>query len=102
MDQNHIKDAKRDALRLLPKMKATAAKEGNDNRFTITWRYMQSVGTIEHAKPALTAIYGRAYEYEMITTGDPDGLGDLQMKREVAIRANFFLSSVIKHLEEES
>lgn len=103
MDQNRIKEAKREALELLPKLKATAATEGNKNRFTITWRYKSTrEDAIEYAKPALTAIYGRAYEYELITSGDPDGLGDLQMAGELAVRAQFFLSNVIKHLEAKS
>lgn len=103
MDQQRIKEAKREALDLLPKLKAAAAKEGNDNRFTITWRYNAArENAIEYAKPALTTIYGRAYEYELITSGDPDGLGDLQMAGELAVRAQFFLSNVIKHLEAQS
>lgn len=103
MDQNRIKEARREALDLLPKLKAAAVKEGNDNRFTVTWRYSANrKDAIEYAKPALTTIYGKAYQYDLITSGDPEGLGDLEMQREVAVRATFFLTNVIKHLEAQS
>lgn len=99
MDQKHIKEAKQRALKLLPQLKESAANPASDNRFTVTWRYSAQIGSIEHARPALEKVYGKAYEYNLVTSGDPDGLGDLAMQNEVAVTAHYFLSNVIKHLE---